>query len=79
MAGFTYQQYMGTSMGASGTDFLSDAPGAWGLPAAASFGTPLRPVYEMGVDVLTLARANYSYKDVIWQQSASVRMVRPLQ
>ena len=36
MGGFTYQQYLGTSFGASGTDFISDAPEAWGLGAAAN-------------------------------------------
>ena len=61
MGGFTYQQYMGTSMGASGTDFLSDAPGAWGLPAAASFGTPSAG-YTKWVLMSYLARVNYSYK-----------------
>lgn len=61
MGGFTYQQYIGTSMGASGTDFLSDAPGAWGLPAAATFGNPSAG-YTKWVLMSYLARANYSYK-----------------
>ena len=61
MGGFTYQQYLGTSFGASGTDFISDAPEAWGLGAAANFGTPSSG-YTKWVLMSYLARANYSYK-----------------
>ena len=61
MGGFTYQQYMGTSMGVNGSGFLSDSPGAWGLPAASTFGTPSAG-YTKWVLMSYLARANYSYK-----------------
>lgn len=52
MGGFTYQQYLGTSFGASGTDFISDAPEAWGLGAAANFWNAFLRLYQMGINVI---------------------------
>lgn len=61
MGGFTYQQYIGTSMSASGTGFISDAPKTHQLGAASIFGTPSTG-YTKWVLMSYLARANYSYK-----------------
>ncbi|MDR2118594.1 MAG: TonB-dependent receptor [Tannerellaceae bacterium] len=60
MGGFTYQQYVGTSMGASGSGFISDAPETHQLAAASLFNTPSTG-YSKWVLMSYLARANYSY------------------
>lgn len=58
--GFTYQQYKGTRLEASGSGFISDAPETHQLGAASLFGTPSTS-YTKWALMSYLARANYSY------------------
>jgi TonB-linked SusC/RagA family outer membrane protein len=58
--GFTYQQYIGTSMGVSGSGFISDAPKTHQIGAASLFGTPSTG-YSKWALMSYLVRANYSY------------------
>lgn len=61
IGGFTYQQYLGTLMSINGNSFISDVPEAWGIGAAANFGTPVGD-YTKWVLMSYLSRFNYSYK-----------------
>lgn len=60
IGGFTYQQYLGTYLGASGSGFISDAPETHQLSAASLFGTP-GTSYTKWVLMSYLGRINYSY------------------
>lgn len=60
-AGFTYQQYIGKSLGASGSNYLSDVPETYDIGSAASIGTPSSG-YTKWQLMSYLTRANYSYK-----------------
>lgn len=71
MGGFTYQEYKGTSLSASGNGFLSDAPESYQLGAAANHGTP-GTSYTKWVLMSYLGRANYSYKGK-YLATASIR------
>lgn len=71
MGGFTYQEYTGTSLGASGNGFLSDAPESHQLGGAANFGTPSTG-YTNWVLMSYLGRVNYSYKGK-YMATASIR------
>ncbi|MBQ5971389.1 MAG: TonB-dependent receptor [Prevotella sp.] len=61
MGGFTYQEYQRREVSASGSDFLSDAPGSDQLSAAAAFGTPSTS-YQKWTLISWLGRVNYAYK-----------------
>ena len=61
MGGFTYQEYQRRAVSASGSDFLSDAPGSDQLSAAAAFGTPSTS-YQKWTLISWLGRVNYAYK-----------------
>ncbi len=61
MGGFTYQEYQRRTVSASGSDFLSDAPGTDQISAAASFGTPSTG-YQKWTLMSWLGRINYAYK-----------------
>ncbi|WP_217809500.1 SusC/RagA family TonB-linked outer membrane protein [Massilibacteroides vaginae] len=71
MGGFSYQEYTGTSLGASGTGFLSDAPESHQLGGASSFGTPSTSFTNWTL-MSYLGRANYSYKGK-YLATASIR------
>lgn len=71
MGGFTYQEYKGTSLSASGDGFLSDAPESYQLGAASNFGTPSTG-YTKWVLMSYLGRVNYSYNSK-YLATASIR------
>ncbi|MFT4093764.1 MAG: TonB-dependent receptor [Niabella sp.] len=60
LAGITYQDFLSTSLSASGTGFLSDISGTNDLGAASSSGVP-GSGYSKSVLLSALARINYSY------------------
>jgi len=61
MGGFTYQQHVSKSLGASGSGFLSDVTESFNLQAAENPGIP-NSSYSKWVLMSYLARLNYSYK-----------------
>lgn len=60
IGGFTYQQYVGTYLGASGSGFISDTPETHQLSAASLFGTP-GTSYTKWALMSYLGRINYAY------------------
>lgn len=62
VAGFTYQDFVHTSLGGSGVGFLSDAFESYSLVAAATPGIPSSG-YSKSVLLSYLGRVNYSYAD----------------
>ena len=62
LAGFTYEDGKYTSLGASGSGFVSDAFETYNLGVAKVFGTPSTS-YSKSVLLSYLGRINYSYKD----------------
>lgn len=62
VAGFTYQDFLTTSLSGSGNGYLSDAPGTNDLDAADAPGIP-GTGYARSALVSYLARVNYSYND----------------
>lgn len=71
MGGFSYQEYTETSLSASGTGFLSDAPESYQLAGASSFGTPSTSFKDWTL-MSYLGRINYSYKGK-YLATASIR------
>ncbi|WP_197705830.1 TonB-dependent receptor [Filimonas lacunae] len=61
-AGFTYQDYVSTSLSGSGSGFLSDVIGTGNLGAAATPGIPASG-YSKWVLLSMLGRINYNYSD----------------
>lgn len=62
IAGFTYQDFLSTSLGGSGVGFLSDAFGTYDLGAAETPGIPSSS-YSKSVLLSYLGRVNYSFND----------------
>lgn len=62
VAGFTYQDFVTTSLGGSGVGFLSDASGTHDLGAAEVPGIPSSD-YSKSVLLSYLGRVNYSFND----------------
>lgn len=62
LAGFTYQDFIRTSLGASGIGFLADAFGTHDLGAAATPGIP-GSGYSKAVLLSYLGRVNYTYNN----------------
>lgn len=62
IVGFTYQDFLSTSLGASGTDFLSDNTESYNLGSAAVPGIPSSG-YSLSVILSGLGRINYNYGD----------------
>lgn len=62
VAGITYQNFVNTSVNASGTDFLSDLYESYNLGAAGTPGIP-GSGYVKSTLVSFLGRVNYSYDD----------------
>ncbi|WP_236972902.1 TonB-dependent receptor [Membranihabitans marinus] len=62
VAGFTYQDFITTSLNGSGTGFLSDVSESYGLATAAVPGIP-GSGYSKSVLLSGLGRLNYSYDD----------------
>src|SRR5690606_9185977 len=62
VAGFTYQDFVHTSLGGSGVGLLSDAFESYSLVAAATPGIPSSG-YSKSVLLSYLGRVNYSYAD----------------
>lgn len=62
VAGFTYQDFVATSLGGSGVGFLSDAFGTYDLEAAETPGLPSSG-YSKSVLLSYLGRVNYSFND----------------
>lgn len=71
VAGFTYQNFLTTSLGASGVGFLSDTPGTYDLGSATTPGIPSSG-YAKSVLLSYLGRINYSY-DSKYLATASIR------
>ncbi|GAB3985540.1 TonB-dependent receptor [Spirosoma daeguense] len=71
VAGFTYQNFIGTSLGGSGVGFLSDTPETNDLGSAATPGIPSSD-YSKSVLMSYLGRINYSY-DGKYLATASLR------
>ena len=61
LAGFTYQDFLNTSLGGSGTGFLSDVYQTYDLSAASTSGIPSSS-YSKSVILSYLGRINYSYR-----------------
>lgn len=57
---FTYEKYIGKSMSAGGSGFLSDAAGAYDLGSASTFSTPSSSYTDWTL-LSWLGRFNYSY------------------
>ncbi|GAB4000295.1 TonB-dependent receptor [Spirosoma daeguense] len=64
LGGFTYQDFVNTSLGGSGTGFLSDATESYNLAAATIPGIP-GSSYSKSVLLSYLGRVNYSFNDRI--------------
>ncbi|MGV3585970.1 MAG: SusC/RagA family TonB-linked outer membrane protein [Adhaeribacter sp.] len=62
VAGFTYQDFLTTSLSGSGTGFLSDAFETYNLGASATPGIP-NSGYAKSVLLSYLGRVNYSFKN----------------
>lgn len=62
LVGFTYQDFLSTSLSASGTDFLSDVTETYDLAAASVPGIP-GSGYSLSVVVSGLGRINYNFDD----------------
>ena len=62
VAGFTYQDFLSTGLGASGVGFLSDAFESYSLISAATPGLPSSG-YSKSVLLSYLGRINYSFND----------------
>src|SRR5690606_2900428 len=62
LVGFTYQDFLSTSFGASGTEFLSDIQESYNLGSAAVPGIPSSG-YSLSVILSGLGRINYNYSD----------------
>lgn len=60
--GFTYQDYIIKSLGASGAGFVSDVPGPYDLGSADSFGPPSSSLSEWAL-LSYLGRFNYTLKN----------------
>lgn len=71
MGGFTYQEYKGTELKASGNGFLSDIPESHQLGGAANLGTPSTS-FTKWVLMSYLGRINYSYNGK-YLATASIR------
>src|SRR5690606_21497384 len=59
LVGFTYQDFLSTSFGASGTEFLSDIQESYNLGSAAVPGIPSSD-YSLSVILSALGRINYN-------------------
>jgi TonB-dependent starch-binding outer membrane protein SusC len=62
LVGFTYQDFLSTSLSGSGTDFLSDVQESYDLSAASVPGIP-DSGYSLSVILSGLGRFNYNYDD----------------
>lgn len=62
LGGFTYQDFLTTTLGAGGSSFLSDVPGTNSLGTASVFVNPSTS-YTKSVLLSGLGRVNYTYND----------------
>ncbi|ATL48847.1 SusC/RagA family TonB-linked outer membrane protein [Chitinophaga caeni] len=62
LGGFTYQDYVATTVGGSGVGFLSDVPGTGNLGSAATPGIP-NSSYTKWTLLSYIGRLNYNYND----------------
>jgi len=60
VAGVTFQNYVNTSLSASGNTFISDVPGVYGLSTAANFGIPGADYTDWAI-LSYLGRVQYSF------------------
>src|SRR5690606_14572717 len=62
LGGFTFQDFLNTSLAASGQGFISDVPETYDLSAASTPGIPSSS-YSKSTLLSSLARVNYIFND----------------